>query len=48
MKHIALRYHFIKVHVEDGNVEINFVKSSDQLSDIFTKALHKVAFNRII
>ena len=35
-KHIALRYHFIKDHVEDGNVEVHFVRSSDQLADIFT------------
>ena len=38
-KHIALRYHFIKDHVEDGNVEVHFVRSADQLADIFTKVL---------
>ena len=29
-KHIALRYHFIKDHVEDGNIEIHFVKTTEQ------------------
>ena len=48
MKHTALRYHFIKDHVEDGNVEIHFVKSTNQLADIFTKALHEQSFNRIL
>ena len=43
-KHIALRYHFIKDHVKDGNIEVNFVISVDQLADIFTKALPEVTF----
>ena len=47
-KHIALRYHFIKDHVEDGNVEIHFVRTTDQLVDIFTKALPVASFNKIL
>jgi len=45
-KHIALRYHCIKDHVEDGNVEVHFVRSADQLADIFTKALSESSFNQ--
>mgnify|MGYP001546716646 CR=1 FL=1 len=48
MKHIALRYHFIKDHMEDGNVEIHFVRSADQLADIFIKALPEITVNRIL
>ena len=48
MKHIALWYHFIKDHVEDGNVEIHFVRSADQLADIFTKSLPEPTINRIL
>ena len=40
-KHIALRYHFIKDHVEDGNIEVHFVKTIDQLGDRVTKPLDK-------
>ena len=47
-KHIALRYHFIKDHVEDGNVEIHFVRTTDQLAYIFTKALPEASFNKIL
>jgi hypothetical protein len=47
-KHIALRYHFIKDHVEDGNIEIHFVKTTEQLADIFTKALAEPTFLRIL
>nr|GEW16337.1 hypothetical protein [Tanacetum cinerariifolium] len=38
-KHIAVRYHFIKEHVEKGRIELYFVKTDYQLADIFTKAL---------
>ncbi|GKA54786.1 hypothetical protein Tco_0753735 [Tanacetum coccineum] len=38
-KHIDLRYHFIKEQVENGVVELYFVRTKYQLADIFTKAL---------
>ncbi|GJZ34867.1 hypothetical protein Tco_0580684 [Tanacetum coccineum] len=44
MKHIDIWYHFIKEHVEKGNVEIYFVGTEYQLADLFTKALPKERF----
>ncbi|GJT70113.1 hypothetical protein Tco_1029399 [Tanacetum coccineum] len=38
-KHIDMRYHFIKEQVENGVVELYFVRTEYQLADIFTKAL---------
>nr|GEW91840.1 retrovirus-related Pol polyprotein from transposon TNT 1-94 [Tanacetum cinerariifolium] len=38
-KHIAVRYHFIKEHMEKGTIELYFVKTDYQLADLFTKAL---------
>nr|GEV72532.1 copia protein [Tanacetum cinerariifolium] len=38
-KHIDIRYHFIKEHVENGMIELYFVNTEYQLADIFTKAL---------
>ncbi|GJX18544.1 hypothetical protein Tco_0221221 [Tanacetum coccineum] len=38
-KHIDIRYHFIKEQVENGFVELYFVRTEHQLADIFTKAL---------
>nr|GEU85597.1 hypothetical protein [Tanacetum cinerariifolium] len=38
-KHIDVRYHFIKEKVENGFVELYFVRTEYQLADIFTKAL---------
>ncbi|GKB14138.1 hypothetical protein Tco_0848061 [Tanacetum coccineum] len=40
-KHINIRYHFIKEHVEKGTIELYFVRTEYQLADLFTKALPK-------
>nr|GEV74878.1 retrovirus-related Pol polyprotein from transposon TNT 1-94 [Tanacetum cinerariifolium] len=40
-KHIDIRYHFIKEHVESGVIKLYFVNKEYQLADIFTKALGK-------
>ncbi|GJV13530.1 retrovirus-related pol polyprotein from transposon TNT 1-94 [Tanacetum coccineum] len=37
-KHIDIRFHFIKEHVENGVIELYFVNTEYQLADIFTKA----------
>ncbi|GJX68037.1 hypothetical protein Tco_0303764, partial [Tanacetum coccineum] len=38
-KHIYTRYHFIKEQVENGIIELYFVRTEYQLADMFTKAL---------
>ncbi|GKF25329.1 hypothetical protein Tco_0081223, partial [Tanacetum coccineum] len=38
-KHIHTRYHFIKEQVENGIIELNFVRTEYQLADMFTKAV---------
>nr|GEY33534.1 hypothetical protein [Tanacetum cinerariifolium] len=38
-KHIDIRYHFIKEHVENVVIKLYFVNTEYQLADIFTKAL---------
>nr|GEX06024.1 retrovirus-related Pol polyprotein from transposon TNT 1-94 [Tanacetum cinerariifolium] len=48
IKHIAIRYHFIKEHVEKGTIELYFVKTDYQLSDLFTKALLVDRFNYLV
>nr|GEW06623.1 retrovirus-related Pol polyprotein from transposon TNT 1-94 [Tanacetum cinerariifolium] len=40
-KHIDIRYHFIKEHVENGVIELYFVNTEYQLAEIFTKAFGK-------
>nr|GEV81396.1 retrovirus-related Pol polyprotein from transposon TNT 1-94 [Tanacetum cinerariifolium] len=47
-KHIVVRYHFIKEHVEKRTIELYFVKTDYQLADIFTKALPTDHFNYLV
>ncbi|GKG09103.1 hypothetical protein Tco_0337849 [Tanacetum coccineum] len=47
-KHIDFRYHFIKEQVENGIVELYFVRTEYQLADIFTKPLPRERFNFLI
>ncbi|GJS55141.1 retrovirus-related pol polyprotein from transposon TNT 1-94 [Tanacetum coccineum] len=47
-KHIDVRYHFIKEHVENGIVELIFVGTEYQLADLFTKALLEDRFKYLV
>ncbi|GKC83582.1 hypothetical protein Tco_1139299 [Tanacetum coccineum] len=47
-KHINIRYHFIKKHVEKGKIELYFVRTEYQLADLFTKALLKEMFKFLV
>ncbi|GJS93203.1 integrase, catalytic region, zinc finger, CCHC-type containing protein [Tanacetum coccineum] len=47
-KHIAVRYHFIKGQVENGIVELFFVRTEYQLADLFTKALSEERFKYLL
>jgi hypothetical protein len=35
-RHVDTRYHFIQEHIEDGFIQIVFVKSCDNDADLFT------------
>ena len=43
-KHIEIRHHFIRDHVNNGNCEVKFVETKLQLVNIFTKPLPKERF----
>ncbi|GJY08179.1 hypothetical protein Tco_0375233 [Tanacetum coccineum] len=47
-KHIHTRYHFIKEQVENGIIELYFVKTEYQLADMFTKALPEDRFKYLV
>nr|GEW41788.1 retrovirus-related Pol polyprotein from transposon TNT 1-94 [Tanacetum cinerariifolium] len=47
-KHIAVRYYFIKEHIEKGTIELYFIKMDYQLADLFTKALPADRFNYLV
>ena len=46
-KHIEIRHHFIRNHVQNENIVLEFVPTKDQLADIFTKPLNGDRFEQI-
>nr|GEV83751.1 retrovirus-related Pol polyprotein from transposon TNT 1-94 [Tanacetum cinerariifolium] len=45
-KHIDIRYHFIREHILNGDIELHFILTKYQLADIFIKALDEPTFIR--
>jgi len=45
-KHIDLGYHFICQYIKEGTILIEFVHSSENNSDIFTKNVTSETFNK--
>ena len=46
-KDIEIRHHFLRDHVQKGDVVIKFVSTENQLVNIFTKPLSKEHFIKI-
>ena len=46
-KHIEIRHHFLRDHVQKGDVVIKFISTEKQLADIFTKPLSEELFIKI-
>ena len=46
MKHVHRAYHWIRDHVEQGNISVTHVPGVDNLADIFTKPLGRVKFSK--
>ena len=46
-KQIEVRHHFIRDHVNNGEICMEYVQTDNQLSDIFTKPLDKTKFEFI-
>lgn len=44
-KHIDNKWNFVKEEVQQGNIEMNYIPSKEQLADILTKNLSKGLFN---
>jgi Reverse transcriptase (RNA-dependent DNA polymerase) len=46
MKHVDIRYHFVRDYIEEGVIKIIFVKSEENDSDIYTKNLGDELFKK--
>ena len=41
-KHVAIKYHFIREHVSDGSVQLEYCPTKDMVADMLTKGLPRV------
>ncbi|KAH9685167.1 Integrase catalytic domain-containing protein [Citrus sinensis] len=46
-KHIEIRHHFLRDHVQKGDIALEFISTEKQLADIFTKPLYEEQFSKI-
>jgi hypothetical protein len=46
-KHIDIRYHFIRHHIQDGRVELFYVDTKENIADCMTKALGTEIFTHL-
>ncbi|KAK2989631.1 hypothetical protein RJ640_002505 [Escallonia rubra] len=46
-KHIEIKHHFIRDHVQKGDIVLDFVDTNHQLADIFTKPLDSKRFSAL-
>jgi hypothetical protein len=43
-KHIKVRHHFLRDHVEKGDIEMTFIDTERQLANIFMKPFYSSRF----
>jgi hypothetical protein len=46
-KHIPIKKHFLRDQVSQKIVKVEYVDTKEQIADIFTKPLQKIAFENI-
>ena len=46
-KHIDIKFHFIRSHIENGNVKLMYISSEENLADIFTKPVTKCKLSKL-
>jgi hypothetical protein len=46
-KHIKVRHHFLRDHIEKGDIDIKYIDTDRQLADIFTNPLDEGHFSSL-
>lgn len=46
-KHIQVKYHLVRESIEEGLINVEFIRSEEQLGDILTKPLGKTKFLKL-
>jgi hypothetical protein len=44
MRHVERRHHFLRDHIEKGDIDMRYIDTERQLADIFTKPLDSSRF----
>jgi hypothetical protein len=47
-KHIPIKYHFLREQVTNQIVQVNYIPTTEQIADIFTKPLAKTPLEYLI
>jgi hypothetical protein len=47
IKHIDIRYHFLRDHQQRADIAIDYVSTQNQLANIFTKPLDEKTFRKL-
>jgi hypothetical protein len=47
-KHIPMKYHFLREQVTNRVVQLNYIPSTEQIADIFTKPLAATPFGYLL
>ena len=47
LKHLDVKYHWIREAVEVGDIKVTYVPTDDNIADIFTKALPRPRFEKL-
>lgn len=47
MKHVDIRYNFIREKLQDGTFKIQYIPTNEQLADLFTKGLSRGPFEML-
>ena len=47
-KHIDIRYHFIRSEIQSGTIDLRYIPSEENLSDLFTKPATKLKVSKFI
>uniref|UniRef100_A0A1B6FTN5 Reverse transcriptase Ty1/copia-type domain-containing protein n=1 Tax=Cuerna arida TaxID=1464854 RepID=A0A1B6FTN5_9HEMI len=47
LKHVAVRFHYVKEKLKDGTVMLQYISTQDQLADILTKPLGRLSFQKL-
>ena len=47
-KHVDVKYHFIRSHVNSDQVDLRCVSTRDHIADVFTKAINKAKMSDFV